>query len=686
MPEIPSLEMAPRLEVFGGSGYESVLAAAGAQPEELIVVMRKSDGSLAYLNEAAQMRLNPGRQADFSTLRFIDFVGLDSQEKVNGDMLLHAALFGKWKGGCTFRDVWGSEFRCDVQCFYHPANGGSEGSLYCLRVTLAAEPGDGQDASTMTDHDLLHALLETMPDAVYFKDKYSRFIRVNKALAHKCRCERPEDLLGRTDFDFQSSEHAQLAYTDEQKIIRTGEPLIGIEEKETWPDGRVTWVSTTKIALRNAGGVIVGTFGVSRDITVRKQAEERLLTLSRIVEQSPFSVVITDLQGTIEYVNPAFCAVTGYAAEEVVGKNPRILKSGETNPDVYRAMWVTLSRGVVWQGELSNRKKNGQIFIESVQIVPVVNGSGEPVHYVALKEDITERKKLDQERKELLVQLQLAQKLESIGRLAAGVAHEINTPTQFLSDNIRFLTDAFDKLAGVLRASLALREVAAGQAALHDQVRALIKAEETAELTYLLTEVPSALSQSQEGLGRVARIVQSLKEYSHPQNSLRNSADLNRVVATAITVSRHEWKYVAEVVTDFCPDLPTVPCVVDEFNQVILNLLVNAAHAIEAAQSQKGDPSGLGTITVRTRPDGDYALVEVIDTGTGIPREILPKIFEPFFTTKDIGKGTGQGLAIVHAVIVGKHGGKVDVTTEVGRGTTFHLRLPLISPQPPSPP
>ena len=215
---------------------------------------------------------------------------------------------------------------------------------------------------------------------------------------------------------------------------------------------------------------------------------------------------------------------------------------------------------------------------------------------------------------------------------------------------------------------------------------ALAAAEEQAELAYLLTEIPTALSQSLEGLGRVARIVQSLKEFSHPQNAQRNPTDLNHVISTAITVSRHEWKYVAEVVTDFSAHLPLVPCVVDEFNQVILNLLINAAHAIESAQKVRPGSAGQGTITVRTRLDGEWALVEVEDSGTGIPDAILSRIFEPFFTTKEIGKGTGQGLAIVHTVIVKKHRGKVNVTTEVGRGTTFHLRLPLNISSNPTPP
>jgi signal transduction histidine kinase len=176
----------------------------------------------------------------------------------------------------------------------------------------------------------------------------------------------------------------------------------------------------------------------------------------------------------------------------------------------------------------------------------------------------------------------------------------------------------------------------------------------------------------------VARIVASLKEFSHPNNAHSTTADLNRVIETAVNVSRHEWKYVAEIVCDFAADLPTVPCVVDEFNQVMLNLIVNAAHAIGDAVKARNDGNERGTITIRTRREGEhFVIVEVADTGTGIAEAHRARIFEPFFTTKEVGRGTGQGLTIVHRVITKRHHGTVSFETEVGRGTTFRLRLPL---------
>jgi signal transduction histidine kinase len=184
------------------------------------------------------------------------------------------------------------------------------------------------------------------------------------------------------------------------------------------------------------------------------------------------------------------------------------------------------------------------------------------------------------------------------------------------------------------------------------------------------------LQQNLDGLARVSRIVGSLKEFSHPNSPERASVDLNRAIETAVMVCRHEWKYVADVVTELDPELPPVPCMLDEINQVVLNLVVNAAHTIGDALKARAEKRG--TITIRTKREGRFATVEVSDTGMGIAPELRSRMFEPFFTTKEVGRGTGQGLAIVHAVITKHHQGTIDFTSDVGRGTTFRLRLPLI--------
>jgi signal transduction histidine kinase len=313
------------------------------------------------------------------------------------------------------------------------------------------------------------------------------------------------------------------------------------------------------------------------------------------------------------------------------------------------------------------------VLLKAAPLDPADPKAGEIITVI----DITERKQAEAERREMENRLQLAHKLESVGRLAAGVAHEINTPTQFVADNARFLTTGFAHLNAIIASYRALKAKAVAHGDCAAELATVEAAELEHELDYLAGEIPRTLEQSLDGLGRIARIVGSLKEFSHPNATERSLADLNRAIEIAVAVSRHEWKYVADVVTELDPELPGVPCMLDEVNQAILNLIINAAHAISDVVKPTG---GRGRITVRTRHEPDWAIIEVADTGTGIPAEIRSRIFEPFFTTKGIGQGTGQGLAIVRGIVVKGYHGRVDFTTEVGRGTTFRLALPISRP------
>jgi PAS domain S-box-containing protein len=912
------------------------------------------------------------------------------------------------------------------------------------------------EAALADERDLLRTLLDHLPDKVYFKDLLSRFTRISKSHADMFGLNSPSEALGKTDFDFFTEEHALPAFNIEQQIIASGRAVINLEEKETWADGRITWASTTKMPLTDATNHIIGTFGISRDVTERVEAEKRLQESHRFAqatidalranlcvldetgtiltvnqawidfadanppvpdhygvganylsicdsavgvnsdEAAPFAaglraimqrkrddfmleypchtpggiqrwfsvrvarfrwdgpprlvvshaditerihteellklksaalaaavnaIVITDREGTIQWANHAFTKLTGYLVDEVVGKNPRLLKSHKQDPAFYTQMWETILAGRVWRGELINQRKNYTYYFEEMSITPLLDNNGNISHFIAIKQDITRRKAAEQallEEKEryrslyenlpigmyrttpegqilmanpalvqmlgyasieelaernlenedygqnysrsdfkrqieqkggvrglevslikkdgslifvrengrvvrdrsgiflyyegtiednteihqsqmqnlrlvaavenaaeivilsdregqiqyvnpafktvlgiesgevigrnilifsnayqdtnawqLILQLprsgqvwrggirtnhadgsaremdatispvvglddeisslvylmrdvtqerkaemqrRQSQKLEAIGQLAAGIAHEINTPTQFIGNNLRFLKTAFQDVARLLEAYQVInRKMLEGGEPLEANEE-LTTLKNDIDLDFLAAEIPAAIDGSLGGIDRVTKIVNAMKEFSHPGTREKTMTQINHAIENTIIVSRNEWKYVAEMATDLSPDLPQIPCLVDEFNQVILNLINNAADAIREAQA-KGLMTENGRLSIRTEREESWVVVKVADNGPGIPVEIQDRVFDPFFTTKDVGKGTGQGLSISYDVIVNKHAGKIGFETQPGQGTTFIIHLPIGSGQ-----
>ena len=291
--------------------------------------------------------------------------------------------------------------------------------------------------------------------------------------------------------------------------------------------------------------------------------------------------------------------------------------------------------------------------------------------FISIVRDISQRLAEDKEKERLQSQLLHTQKLESVGQLAAGIAHEINTPTQFISTNIDFMDEAATDITSLIKQ---IQEIAAS--APPETSKAIQTALEDADWEFLESEFPQAISESRDGVHRVSSIVRAMKEFSHPGSKEKESQSLNKIIETTITVSRNEWKYVAYMETDLDPELPNVPLLADEMGQVILNMLVNAAHAI-GDKLGKNPEGAKGTINIRTKTDKEWVELRITDSGAGMTEEVSSRIFDPFYTTKQVGKGTGQGLAISHDVIVKKHGGTVSVESVVDVGTTFIIRLPL---------
>jgi two-component system NtrC family sensor kinase len=401
-----------------------------------------------------------------------------------------------------------------------------------------------------------------------------------------------------------------------------------------------------------------------------QSVDSRLLHAA--LDASDQNILVTDRSGHIQFANRALASMHGHLREELIGQHVSVVLPVEPNrPQIEkmrRAFRDSQPVRVVVQGH----RQGGSALWLSLAITPVVDVQGKAILFVGIATDITQsvedarvRRELqariesqEEERERLTRELRLAQKLEAVGRLAAGVGHEINTPMQFVSDNISFLRDSVGDLAKVIEAYK--RGPEDGDAVAED-----------ADLDYLLTELPKSMDRATEGVTRVAGIVRALKEFSHPGAQARSSSDLNRALENTLQLARGEYKLFAIVEKRFGA-LPLVICNVGELSQVFVNLLVNAAHAIEATGK---DPS-TGRITVTTEAIGAEVSITIEDNGCGIPAEHLEKIFDPFFTTKEIGKGTGQGLAIARSIIIDRHGGSLDVDSVVGRGTRMTMRLP----------
>ncbi|MCD4829785.1 MAG: PAS domain S-box protein [Candidatus Cloacimonetes bacterium] len=393
----------------------------------------------------------------------------------------------------------------------------------------------------------------------------------------------------------------------------------------------------------------------------RSEKFQRTLT-----ETSPDYIFVLDGDGVIQKVNRL---PFGWHEKDMVGKKAFTFMQPKYHEAFEEAFRQAIDTGQLQTLETKIELPDGLCYLfNRLNPLPLI---GEEYAIMLISTDITERKNLEH-------QLMNAQMLESIGQLAAGIAHEINTPVQFVSDNVSFLAESFADLVQVLDAYKKLVLQLPTDNGFAGEVENIAKMWEELDLDFLLDEVPEALTQSDEGLQKIAQIVRAMKEFSHPGVGEKKPTNINHAIETIVIVARNEWKYVAEVEVDFDTDLPPVHCLPDEFNQVILNMIINAAHAIGNVVKDNGMK---GVIRLGTRLDGDHAVITIADNGSGMPKDILARIFDPFFTTKEVGKGTGQGLAISHAVIVEKHGGKIDVESTPGKGTTFTLRIPVNPPK-----
>jgi PAS domain S-box-containing protein len=521
---------------------------------------------------------------------------------------------------------------------------------------------------------MLRALIDNVPDFMYVKDAEGRFVLANASLARLNGAKTPEEMLGKTDFDFYPREMASIFYEDEQKMMRSDLSLYNHEEINLDSIGNEVDVLTTKVLLRDSNGKVTGIAGVGRDISERKISENKLHEAEQkyrsIFDKAIVGIFQSAPDGRLLSVNPSMAFTCGYDSPgEMVASITDIISQFFADPQNGLEFMLIMDKiGGVKNYECETICKDGSKIWLFLNII-AIRQNGVVVRFEGMCQDITERKLLQQK-------LLQAYKLESVGQLAAGIAHEINTPTQYIGDNVRFLKDAFQDITKLLTNYERMLSAANDNTLSRKTIQDVAAAVKRADTGYLLEEIPKAIDQTLEGVTRVAAIVGAMKEFSHPDTKEKIPLDLNHAISSTITVARNEWKYVADLETEFDLSLPLVSCLPGEFNQVILNLIVNAAHTI-ADVVKKGGPAK-GKIKVQTKNDADWVEIRIQDSGTGIPKTVQSRIFDPFFTTKEIGKGTGQGLAIARSVIVDKHGGSIHFETEEGKGTTFIIRLPLI--------
>jgi len=375
--------------------------------------------------------------------------------------------------------------------------------------------------------------------------------------------------------------------------------------------------------------------------------------LRTMIDLIPAFIYAKDAHSRFTACNKLVANRMGVAPGELIGKTDFDFFPREMAEKFFSDEQALLKSGkpLIDHEEIAFDKTRGMNRVILTSKIPLHDADGNLTGVVGTGFDITDRKAAEE-------RMASSDRLESIGRLAAGVAHEINTPIQYLSDSVSFIREGVKELLEYIDA-------------LHAAMPQPPAPDENVE--DLRKEMPPALTLVADGLSRIAEIVRSMKDFAHAGQHEMGPTDLNRAIASTLVIARSEYKPVAEVETDY-GQLPPVTCHTSQINQVVLNLVVNAAHAIADKIKRSG---AVGKITVSTRVEGERVVIAIGDTGGGIPEDIRARIFDPFFTTKEVGRGTGQGLSIARNVIVKGHGGELDFTTELGKGTTFYIRLPI---------
>jgi PAS domain S-box-containing protein len=505
-----------------------------------------------------------------------------------------------------------------------------------LKLKKEMEDRKVTEEALLESEERFRGISHSMADWIWEVDKYGRYTfasgKVKEILGYE-----PEELIGKTPFELMPENPEKRIGAYLKKVVYEKKPIVDLEHWTLTKEGDSIYLLTNGVPILNEKGELYGYRGVDKDITEHKQAEEERVRLATAIEQAAESVVITDRDGTIQYVNPAFESITGYCRQEAVGQNPRTLKSGKHRKEFYADLWNTIASGKVWRGHFINKNKNGTFYEEEATISPIKNTSGEIINFVAVKRDVTEEIKLEDK-------LRQVQKMEAIGTLAGGIAHDFNN---------------------ILSAIIGYTELAEYEIPEGSKTREKLK------------EVLKA--------GRRAKdLVKQILAFSRQGDQERKPLQISHIVKEALKLLRASFPTTIEIRRNIEPDTGIIEADPTQIHQVLMNLCTNAAHAM----NNKGGvlEVGIRNVIVENQdigleypnvPPGHYVMLTIRDTGHGMSAGVVERIFDPYFTTKEKGEGTGLGLAVVHG-IVKNYGGAITVYSEIGKGSTFNIYLPAI--------
>ncbi len=503
---------------------------------------------------------------------------------------------------------------------------------------------------------LLESIINALPSPMFYKDANGVYRDCNSAFCELIIGLPRHEIIGKTLFDLPNQIPRDLAETyfrkDNELLARGG--TQSYVASVHCADGTMRTFQFYKIVHCNEDGRPEGIAGVMLDITERVLSEERLTRQKEELDlllSSISSIIIgVSIKDRVTHWNKFAEEVFGIPKEQVFNKLFAECGIQWDWQIIYEAIAdAVMKESTVRIDDLRYKRVDGREGLLGLTINPLLREGTILEGFLVLGRDLTERRNLEH-------QLLQARKLESLGQLAAGIAHEINSPLQYVGDNLKFIAKGTEKFIECAK-------------------KHSLQSTEIEDISYLFEELPKAIAQSLEGVERVAGIIKSMKAFAHPGSGHKVPCNLNRAIENTVTVSRNQWKYECDTELSLDETLPPVPCFENEFNQVLLNLIINAVDAIVEAKAVRLLDRGIIRITSTRK--GNFAVVRVEDNGTGIPEGIRDRIFDPFFTTKDVGKGTGQGLAIAHSIIVQKHGGLLYLDSEYKNGAAFVIQLPL---------